>query len=245
LNLIKIMAISAKVYNQTAEAVGEIKLADNVFGLAAKETLIHQALIAQTANQRQVLAHTKTRGEVRGGGKKPWRQKGTGRARAGSSRSPIWIGGGVTFGPLKERNFKKDINKKMKQKAIRMVISDRFKNNALVVLDDLKLEEFKTKEFNEIIKQLEQKILQTKPKVDKKSAEEKKARPEKRSLLIINDKTDEKIKYSGRNLPNVKIINLDNINIIDLLKYKNLVLTKKSVKKLEEKYDQKSPQTAK
>ncbi|MCK4554466.1 50S ribosomal protein L4, partial [Candidatus Parcubacteria bacterium] len=118
------MSISVKIYNQKAEAVGDIKLSDKVFGVKANEPLVHQAMVAQMSNERQVLAHTKDRSEVRGGGRKPWKQKGTGRARAGSIRSPIWKGGGVTFGPRKDRNFSKNINKKMKQNAMLMVLSD-------------------------------------------------------------------------------------------------------------------------
>ncbi|MFA5420997.1 MAG: 50S ribosomal protein L4, partial [Patescibacteria group bacterium] len=106
------MSVKINVYNQEAKVVGEVKLSDKVFALEANSDLIHQALVAQMSNERQVLAHTKTKAEVRGGGKKPWKQKGTGRARAGSSRSPIWVGGGVTFGPRKDRNFTKKINKK-------------------------------------------------------------------------------------------------------------------------------------
>lgn len=217
------MSIKTKLYNQKAEAVGEMELNEKIFGVKTNNDLIHQAYVAQLGNERQVLAHTKTKGEVRGGGKKPWRQKGTGRARSGSSRSPIWIGGGVTFGPLKDRNFKKEINKKMKQKAIFMVISDRVVNEKMAILDEIKIEEFKTKTFNEIVNNLEEKVI-------------KKEENKKRSVLIIDSSNDEKVKYSGRNLAGVKIINLDNINIFDLLKYQNLILTKASVEKIENTY---------
>jgi large subunit ribosomal protein L4 len=211
----------AKIYNQQGEKVGEIELSDKVFGVKANEALVHQAMVAQMANERQVLAHTKDRSEVRGGGKKPWRQKGTGRARAGSSRSPIWIGGGVTFGPTKDRNFSLKINKKMKVKAILMALSDKVLNSKLLVLEKLEIPEFKTKIFNEILSNL---IKQENKKTTKQS------------ILFINDKKDEKVKFSARNLTGVKLINLDNINIIDLLKYKDLILTADTVKKLEEKY---------
>jgi len=145
------MSIKINVYNQAAEQVGDIKLSDKVFGIKLNEALIHQAMVTQMANERQVLAHTKDRSEVRGGGKKPWRQKGTGRARAGSSRSPIWIGGGVTFGPTKDRNFKKKINQKMKQKAILMVFSDKAVSENIAVLDKIETSEFKTKIFDGIL----------------------------------------------------------------------------------------------
>jgi large subunit ribosomal protein L4 len=208
------------VYNQAAEVVSELELSDKVFGVKPNLDLIHQAVIAQMANERQVLADTKDRSEVRGGGKKPWKQKGTGRARVGSSRSPIWIGGGVTFGPTKDRNFSLKINKKMKQKAILMVLSDKVANAGAIVIDEFKIDEFKTKKFNEILSSLEKNVLKS----------------DRRSLLVINDARDEKIKYSGRNLVGVEIINLENINIVDLIRSKNLLLTVQAAKVLEERY---------
>ena len=234
------MSLKIKIYNQKAEEVGEMNLAPEVFGVKPNEALLYQAVVTQQANERQVLAHTKDRSEVRGGGRKPWRQKGTGRARAGSIRSPLWIGGGVTFGPTKERNFKKKINKKMKQKAILMALSDRVAARSLAVLDKLVMEEFKTKKFDEMLKSIEEKVLKNliaetnNDKSEKK--EEKKKQNSKRSILVINDQKDDKVKYSGRNLVGVKIINLYNINVVDLLKYKNLILTKAGVKKLMERY---------
>jgi len=227
------MAIKINIYNQKAEPVGEMNLADKVFGVSANENLIHQAVVAQMANKRQVLANTKDRSEVRGGGKKPWAQKGTGRARAGSSRSPIWKGGGVTFGPLKERNFSKSINKKMKQKAIFMVLSDKVAANNFVVLDKLEMEDYKTKIFVGILAGLE-KVFPKVARTEKiKIGKEKKA---KKSILIINDNKDEKVKYSGRNIAGVKIINLENINVVDLLKYKKLIATAGAIKNLEKIY---------
>jgi len=218
------MSIKVNIYNQKADQVGDLELSEKVFGVKANQDLVHQAVVTQMANERQVLAHTKIRSEVRGGGKKPWKQKGTGRARAGSSRSPIWIGGGVTFGPLKDRNFKKKINKKMKQKALMMAFSDKVANNNLVILDKLEVSEFKTKTFNEILKGLESKIL---------NKENEKSR---RSILLIDGESNDKAKISGRNLVGVEIINFENMNILDLLKYKNLILTKESIKKIEKQY---------
>ncbi len=215
------MPVKAKVYNQEGKPVDEVNLSDHIFNIELNQDLVHQAAVTQMANERQVLAHTKVRSEVRGGGRKPWRQKGTGRARAGSSRSPIWVGGGVTFGPLKTRNFSKKINRKMKKKALFMVLSDKTVNNNLIVLDKLELEDIKTKIVNDILNNLEKKVL----KQDKK-----------RSALILEDKSDEKIKYSARNLEGVKAANIDNINVLDLLKYRNIFLTKGGVKKLEERY---------
>jgi large subunit ribosomal protein L4 len=218
------MSTKIKVYNQKAEEAGEIKLSDKIFKIEVNEALVHQAMVAQMSNERQVLAHTKSRSEVRGGGKKPWRQKGTGRARAGSSRSPIWIGGGVTFGPKKDRNFSKNINKKMKQKAIFMVLSDRLLSNKLAIIEKIDIKEYKTKEIDKTIKNFEEKIIKEDIKKDK------------RSILLINDKKDDKIKYSSRNLLGLKTINTENINILDLLKYRNLVITKKTIEKLEKIY---------
>lgn len=209
-----------KVYNQTAEFVHDLEVSEKIFGVKSNPELLHQAVVTQMGNERQVLADTKDRSEVRGGGKKPWKQKGTGRARVGSSRSPIWTGGGVTFGPTSDRNFSKKINKKMKQKAIFMALSDKLVNGTLVILDDLKMEEFKTKKFNEVLTAIESKVLNN----------------ERRNILIINDSKDEKVKYSARNLKGTEIINLENINIVELLKFKNLLLTEAAVKTLEERY---------
>lgn len=219
------MAINVNIYNQNAEIVGDKKLANKVFGVKANHDLVHQAMVAQMSNERQVLAHTKDRSEVSGGGKKPWKQKGTGRARAGSSRSPIWIGGGVTFGPRSDRNFKKDINKKMKQKALFMVLSDKIENKKVVVLDKIEMSEFKTKAFSAVLKNFEGKVLIAKEGESKK-----------RSLLLINDAKDEKVKYSGRNLAGVKVINLSNVNILDLLKYRDLIITAAAIEKMEKQY---------
>jgi large subunit ribosomal protein L4 len=227
--------IKVKIYNQKADNIGEETLSDKVFGVKVKEDLVHQAMVTQMANERQVLAHTKGRSDVRGGGKKPWRQKGTGRARAGSSRSPIWIGGGVTFGPLKSRNFKKDINKKMKKKALCMVFSDRLSNDNLIIIDKIKVTEYKTKLFNDIIKNFEKSVLRPKEakSEDKKVQSKNKV---KRSILVLTDDKDDKIKYSGRNLVGVKLLNLENVNIIDLLNSKNIFITASGIKMIEERY---------
>ena len=244
------MSTKVNIYNQKAEPVGELKLSDQVFGVKANKSLVHQAVVAQMGNERQVLAHTKDRSEVRGGGRKPWRQKGTGRARAGSIRSPIWKGGGVTFGPAKDRNFKKNINQKMRQKAMLMALSDRVAGNNLIVLDKLAMPEFKTKTFEAMLKALEKNIFpagqgilqqsQDKPNSRQPQNSESKSRKNSskasRSILIINDKKDNKVKYSGRNLTGVKIINLDNINILDLLRHRHVIITKAGAKKLEERY---------
>lgn len=232
------MSIKLDIYNKKAEKTGSIDVSESIFNVEVNETLVHQAVVTQMANERQVLAHTKDRSEVRGGGRKPWRQKGTGRARAGSNRSPIWIGGGVTFGPRNERNFSKKINKKMKQKALFMVLSDRIGGKNLLVIDDLKLEEYKTKAVNEILKNIEKSVLNiSEEKKTEKENKEIKTKKYKRSFLIIKNKEDDKTKYSARNLAGVKIINLDNINILDLVKCKYVILTQSAVKSLDERYN--------
>jgi large subunit ribosomal protein L4 len=217
------MSIKTNIYNQNAEIIGEVNLSEKVFAVKVNEDLVHQAMVTQSANERQVLAHTKTKAEVSGGGKKPWKQKGTGRARAGSSRSPIWIGGGVTFGPRKDRNFSKKINKKMNQKALMMVLSDRLSSNNLAVVDKFDLKDYSTKTFNACVKKIENIF----PVADKKV---------KRSVLFINDIKDEKVVFSARNLAGLEIINLENLNIIDLLKNRNLILTESAVKTINERY---------
>jgi len=169
------MSVKVNIYNQKGEIVGEKQLSDKIFNVKLSDALVHQAAVAQEANERQVLAHTKVKSEVRGGGKKPWRQKGTGRARAGSSRSPLWKGGGVTFGPRKDRNFKKDINKKMKQKAIFMALTDKVKNENFYILNEFKIDEYKTKLFLETLKNLEAKI----------SGNDKKNKNIRRNMLFV------------------------------------------------------------
>jgi large subunit ribosomal protein L4 len=205
--------LKAKVYNMNGEVVGEEKLDPALFEVSAKEGLIHQAVVAQMANRRQVLAHTKNRGEVRGGGIKPWRQKGTGRARVGSIRSPLWVGGGVVFGPRNERNFKQKINKKMKRKALLMCLSDRAKDERIILLDKLELENFKTKKFLEILNKLPNK--------------------EKKTLLVLAD-NDKKIIKSAANLPKVKTIESVNLNVIDVLNNEYLMLPVATMRAVEE-----------
>ncbi|NCD00933.1 50S ribosomal protein L4 [bacterium] len=217
------MSTNLKIYNKEAKGVGEISVSEKIFSVETNPDLLHQAVVAQRANQRQVLAHTKTKGEVRGGGKKPWKQKGTGRARAGSSRSPIWIGGGITFGPRKDRNFSQKINLKMKRRAILMALSDKARNESLAVLDKWEVKEFKTKEIDVVLGNFEKGVFKTNDK--------------RRSLLVITSSMDDKLKYSTRNLEGVEIINLDNINIVDLLKYRELLLTEEVVKNLETRYN--------
>lgn len=216
------MSIKVKVYNQEAVPVKDIELAASIFGIKANVDLLHQAIVTQEANERQVLAHTKDRSEVRGGGKKPWKQKGTGRARVGSSRSPIWIGGGVTFGPTKDRNFSLKLNKKMKQKAVMMALSDKIKQDSLVIIDNLEIKEFKTKNFLALLNSFEKEIL-----------------PVRRNLLVINSSKDKQVFYSGRNIKGVNIINPENINIVDLLAHRQVIISESGIKALEKQYGKK------
>lgn len=214
------MSLKIKVYNKKAEAVKDLELNKKIFEVKVNNELLHQVVVGQMANARQVLADTKGKSEVSGGGKKPWKQKGTGRARAGSSRSPIWRGGGVTFGPTSDRNFKKKINQKSKQRAMFMVLSERLAEGSLVVLDDLAFENYKTKDFSQMISAIETKVLETK----------------RRDILVINGSKDERTFFSARNLKDVKIINPENINALELLNSRYLLLDEKTVKLLEETY---------
>ncbi len=198
-----------KVYNQKGEEIGKTDLPAEIFGLEINSDLIHQAVIAQLANMRKVIAHTKDRSEVRGGGRKPWRQKGTGRARHGSIRSPIWRGGGVTFGPTKERDFSQKINKKMKRKALLTALSSKNKDQEIVLIDNLELEQAQTKKMAKIIANLEEKI---KKELDK-------------GTLIVLPKKDDRISRASRNIPKIKAVVADNLNILDILSYKYLMIT--------------------
>ncbi len=202
------------VYNQKGEVAGKMNLDPKIFDVPVNPAVVHQAAVAIMANRRLPWAHTKTRGDVRGGGRKPWRQKGTGRARHGSIRSPIWIGGGVTFGPRSERNYKQKLNKKMKSKAICMSLTDKAKEKKLVIVDDLQLKSIKTKEFLKIVKSL----------------------PIETKAIFILPGKNEVLSKSARNIPGVDVKRVGDLNLLDVLGAKFLVLTKESVKKLEEKY---------
>jgi len=212
--------MKVSVYNQKGEEVGTILLPKEVFDLKINSNLIHQVVISQLANRRRILAHTKDRSEVRGGGRKPWRQKGTGRARHGSRRSPLWTGGGITFGPTKERVFKKKINQKIRRKALLMTLSAKAKNNLIFIIDKFNLEKPKTKIMAEIIKKLKSKIKNF----------------EKGSSLIILPKKEKKIILAARNLPEVDIIEARNLNCLDLLTFKYLIIPKEAVKIIKETF---------
>ena len=206
------------VYNQKGEVAGSTVLPKEVFEVPMNSDLVHQVLISQTANARQSSAHTQTRGEVRGGGRKPWRQKGTGRARHGSTRSPIWKGGGVSGGPRNDRNFEREIPKKMRRKALFMVLSEKAKNNLIVVLDQLEIEKPKTKVISEMMRKLP---------VNKGSR-----------LVLTNDKGN--IFLAARNITKTGVSEARNINLIDLLDYKYLLVSKDGIKEIESTFLKKS-----
>jgi len=186
-----------------------------VFDVEINPNLVHQVVEVQSANARQNLAHTKTKGEVRGGGRKPWRQKGTGRARHGSIRSPLWKGGGVTFGPRNERVFAKKINKKMKNKALFMTLTDKVKENKFIVVDKLELPEIKTKKMATILHKLPIKG---------------------NSALVVLAAKDEIVTTSARNLPKIKTLLADSLNVIDILKFHYLLVDKSGIAKLIKTY---------
>ena len=201
------------VYDLKGKKVKDIELLDSVFGIEPNENIVHEVLVNYLANQRQGTQSTKTRAEVRGGGKKPWRQKGTGRARQGSIRAPQWIKGGIALGP-KPRSYRYSVNKKEKRLAIKSVLSSKVLEKELTVVDKLELKEIKTKTMVDTLKSL---------KVEGKT-------------LIILPENNKNVLMSSRNIEGVKTIVANNINVFDLLKYTNLVLSVDTVKKLEEVY---------
>ncbi len=207
-------------YNQKGEKLRRIRLPQEIFEIEMNSDLVHQVMVSQMANRRQVIAHTKTRAEVSGGGRKPWRQKGTGRARHGSIRSPIWIGGGVAFGPRKEKVFKKKIPKKMRRKALFMVLSSKVKDKELLVLDKLETKEPQTKIMAKMMENLRKKIKDFK----------------EGSVLFLLAKKDENLIKSLRNIKKVKTILARESNVLDLLKYKYLIIPKESIKVLKETF---------
>ena len=201
-----------KVYNKEGAAVGSIELADSVFGVEVNTHLMHLAVVAQLANKRQGTQSALTRSEVRGGGIKPWRQKGTGRARQGSIRAPQWDGGGVVFAP-KPRDYSVSMNKKEKAGAIKSALSSRVAEEKIFVMEDLAFDGIKTKQVKAVLDGL---------KVEK--------------ALIVTAEKDENVILSARNLEGVRTVTSNAINVYDILKYNNLVITKDAVAKIEEVY---------
>ena len=200
------------LYNQNGEVSGSVTLPKEIFEVEFNADLVHQVSVSLSANKRQISAHTKNRGEVRGGGKKPWRQKGTGRARAGSNRSPIWKGGGITHGPRNDRIFAVEIPKKMRRKALFMVLSEKAKSNTLLVLDKIELEKGKTKEMAVSLSKLPCKNTTT---------------------LIAMPDYDKKVFLAARNIKKIDIEYARNLNVLDLLNHKYLLITKGSIKTIE------------
>jgi large subunit ribosomal protein L4 len=202
------------VYNIEGKKAGDIALEETVFAVESNDALVHQVYVAQSANRRSGSAHTKTRSERRGGGKKPWKQKGTGNARTGSIRNPIWRGGGITFGPLKTRNFKKSINEKMKRKALMVALSDKVRGDKIRIVESLVVTDNKTKVVANMISEMG---------IDKS--------------MIVGFSADEAGSHvAARNIDKVNAMVTDQLNVYDVLNSEYLVLSKDSVKQLTDKY---------
>jgi len=202
------------VYETSGRKKGEINLNPQVFGVKINNNLLYQVVTAYQSNQRRSTASTKTRSEVRGGGKKPYRQKHTGRARAGSIRSPLWRGGGVVFGPRKEENYRKKIPQKIKTKAVQMALSQKASSNQILVLEKLVLSQPKTKEMTKVLDNL----------------------PFEGTALLILPQIDESIKRASRNIPYLSILPITSLNALEILKPQYIITTKEGIKLLEERY---------
>ena len=200
------------IYNMEGKEVGTMELNDAVFGVEINEHLVHLAAVGQLANKRQGTQKAKTRSEVSGGGRKPWRQKGTGHARQGSTRAPQWTGGGVVFAPV-PRDYTVKMNKKEKRAALKSALTSRVQENKFIVVDELKLDEIKTKKFQNVLNNL---------KVSK-------------ALVVVGDDSDNVVK-SAKNIPTVKTAYVNTINVYDILKYNTVVATKTAVANIEEVY---------
>jgi large subunit ribosomal protein L4 len=202
------------VYNQEGTSVGDMALSDAIFNVKPVPGLIHEVMIAQRANARKSIANTKTRGEVSGGGKKPWKQKGTGRARQGSIRSPQWIGGGIVFGPTSDRNFSVKINKKAKKKALFMALSDKVLNQKFLIVDQITTKEPKTKLMAAILAKF----------------------PIDRNVLLVTPASQPSLMRMVRNLPNVKMVTAQSVNLVDVLAYRTVLFLKEAVPAFEQIY---------
>ena len=200
------------VYNMQGKEIDKIELNDGVFGVEVNENLVHMAVVAQLANLRQGTQKAKTRSEVSGGGRKPWRQKGTGHARQGSTRAPQWAGGGVVFAPV-PRDYTVSMNKKEKRAALKSVLTSAVADGKFLVLDELKLESVKTKDMANVLKAFN---------LDK--------------ALVILDSLDQNVILSARNIPDVKTTQVGSLNVYDVLKYQTVIVTKKAVSDIEEVY---------
>ena len=205
--------MEAKVYNQEGKEKGKIELPEKIFGLPWNGDLVHQVMTSMLSNERSPIAHTKDRSEVRGGGKKPWRQKGTGRARHGSSRSPIWVGGGVTHGPRSEKNFSRKINKKMKVKAFFTILSQKLRDGEVLFAEMVNFGKPKTKDAQVYLNNLAK--IEGYEKLVYKTG--------KRAILAL-PKKDESTEKSFRNIKSSSLLEVSNLNLLDLLNYKYLVV---------------------
>lgn len=200
--------MKTELYNIKGEVIGNVELSDAVFNAKWNADLVHQAVQAQIANKRQPIAHAKGRGEVRGGGRKPWRQKGTGRARHGSIRSPLWKGGGATHGPRKDRSFEVKLNKKMKRQAIHSVLSKKLKESQVKIVDALSLQAPKTKELAALLKNFYKKTPNT--------------------LLLINPQ-NKTVFRASRNIPHVKGLEAHSANVYDIVRYRDVLIDQAAV----------------
>ena len=203
---------NVSVYNMVGKEVGTIELSDAVFGVEVNEHLVHMAVVSQLANKRQGTQKAKTRSEVSGGGRKPWRQKGTGHARQGSTRAPQWTGGGVVFAPT-PRDYTIKLNKKERRLALKSVLTAKVQENNFIVLDELKFDEIKTKNFQAVLNNLN---------VNK-------------AMVVIND-NDKNVVMSAKNIPNVITAQTNTINVYDILKYNTMIVTKAAVETIQEVY---------
>lgn len=213
--------MKVKVYTQEGKETGTVDLPDSVFGVPMNKDLLHQVVRIMQLRRRRMTAHTKDRSEVRGGGKKPWRQKHTGRARHGSIRSPIWKGGGVVFGPRKEKTFNTKIPDKMRKKALAVALAAKVRDKEVIVLDDLKITQPKTKEAAKIVSVISKEIL----KVEKKQKQP--------TMLFALPEKDAVFARASRNIPNVFLMRAQDLNVVDVLARKELVLPKKSIAVIE------------
>ncbi len=203
--------IDLSVHNIKGENIGEVSLKDSIFNTKVNKYLVHQAVKRYLANRRRGTASTKNRSEVRGGGAKPWKQKGTGRARAGTNSSPIWVGGGIVFGPA-PRDYSFSLPKKMKVAALKSALSDKFENKEIIIIDNLSLEKNKTSKMVEILKNLKA----------------------FRKPLIITEKEDSIIALSVRNIKGAQVLPVSKINTYDLINHEKIIITKKALKRIEE-----------
>lgn len=203
------------LYNQDGKDIGQVELDASLFDVAMNPALVHEAVVAQTANARVAIAHTKDRSEVAGSGKKPWKQKGTGRARHGSRRSPIWVGGGITFGPRNDRNFSVKMNKQAKRKALAMVLTDKVQHGSFIAVEQLTAPEGKTKHLTMLLAKL--------PVAGKKT-------------LILVEPNNRDVSRAARNVPHVQTLPINALNIVELLKKPHVLISKAGIDELTHLY---------